>query len=659
MPRNYKRKTQRGDTSIEQYERAYVEINEGRLSLRAAALAFNIDKMTLYRYKNKKEKKENANENNTVNPEQEVKMGYSKHRQILDDAMEKELNEYITTSSKIYYGLTPKNVKELAYEFALANKVKVPDTWLNLKCATSEWFTKFLKRHPNLSMREPEPTSLSRATSFNKHNVSAFFSNLRTVLEKHKFQSKDIWNVDETGVQTVQRPSKIVAEKGARQVGKTTSAERGQTVTLAAAVSAIGNFVPPLFIFPRVFYKDHFVQGGPPGCIGTAHPSGWMTGSSFLVFMKHFHSHVKSSAEQPCLLLLDNHESHLSIDVLNFCKENGIVMLSFPPHTSHRLQPLDRSVYGPFKKFYFSSVDNWLASNPGKTVTIYDIPSLVKTAFPKAMTPNNIVAGFKTTGIMPFNPDVFQDADYLPSFVTDRSDVHNTSSVDTNPQPEPSTSTEAQSLDGNPTFDASTPSTSRGAIVKPEIIRPLPKAGERKKSGKGKQPLKSAILTDTPIKNKIEQDTRERELKKSIKKEKAKVKLFKLLSSEVKGTKTSSKEGKQNMATREKGDNNAEKDEQASSKGLSKEKYNKQSKNKKKSLISKRRPQKEDETDSDGDGEAFCLVCLKAYSSSNPGQDWIQCISCKNWAHVECGEDSNLYTCINCQSDICLSSDSD
>lgn len=46
------------------------------------------------------------------------------------------------------------------------------------------------------------------------------------------------------------------------------------------------------------------------------------------------------------------------------------------------------------------------------------------------------------------------------------------------------------------------------------------------------------------------------------------------------------------MATREKGDNNAEKDEQASSKGLSKEKYNKPSKNKKKSLILRGDPKK-------------------------------------------------------------------
>jgi hypothetical protein len=30
-------------------------------------------------------------------------------------------------------------------------------------------------------------------------------------------------------------------------------------------------------------------------------------------------------------------------------KENGIVMLTLPPHTLHKLQPLDRTVFGPYK----------------------------------------------------------------------------------------------------------------------------------------------------------------------------------------------------------------------------------------------------------------------------------------------------------------------
>ncbi|XP_046671044.1 uncharacterized protein LOC124361051 [Homalodisca vitripennis] len=105
---------------------------------------------------------------------------------------------------------------------------------------------------------------------------------------------------------------------------------------MVLAVSAIGNSVPPMFVFPRVLFKDHFIINGPPGCIGTSYPSGWIKSESFLTFIKHFHGHVRSSKGNPCLLVLDNHESHLSIEVLNFCKENGIVMLSFPPVACNR-----------------------------------------------------------------------------------------------------------------------------------------------------------------------------------------------------------------------------------------------------------------------------------------------------------------------------------
>ncbi|CAM4570494.1 unnamed protein product [Leuciscus chuanchicus] len=114
------------------------------------------------------------------------------------------------------------------------------------------------------------------------------------------------------------------------------------------------------------------------------------------------------------LLLLDNHHSHISVAAIDFCRAHGIVMLSFPPHCSHLLQPLDRSVFGPLKHYVSTAADLWMKNHPGQHMTIYDIPSLV------AATITNLAAGFYCTGIWPLNPEVFDKDAFALSFVTDR-----------------------------------------------------------------------------------------------------------------------------------------------------------------------------------------------------------------------------------------------
>ena len=153
------------------------------------------------------------------------------------------------------------------------------------------------------------------------------------------------------------------------------------------------------------------MSNGPTGSNGAANPSGWMTEDIFVLFLKHFVHYARCTKERPCLLILDNHESHLSIDGLTYVKEYGVVMLSLPPHCSHRLQPLDRSVYGPLKKHVNSACDSWILSRPGNTMSIYDIPAIVATCLPRTATPSNVIAGFKATGIHPFllNPTLHQD----------------------------------------------------------------------------------------------------------------------------------------------------------------------------------------------------------------------------------------------------------
>ena len=365
-----------------------------------------------------------------------ISVGYNKPRAVFTGAQERLLANYIEKASRMYLGLSPRGVRKLVFQFAAANNIESPTSW-TYGMAGANWLTLFLKRNKRLSIRTPEATSLSRATSFNKTNVANFFDNLAQVLEKYEFELHEIYNSDQTGITTVQRPDRVIAKRGVKQVGVLTSAERGTLVTMAIAVNASGNMVQPIFVFPRVHFRYHFITNGPAGSIGSANPSGWMIGDDFLLFMKHFVAVTKCTKEKPVLMLLDNHDSHINIPLIDYCRENGVVLLSFPPHCSHKLQPLDRSVYGPLKKYVNSSCDGWMKTHPGKTMTIYDIPGIAKEALPLAATPSNIQKGFQVSGIYPFNRNIFSEDEYMPGFVTDRPEPQPQDQPEPQPQDQP------------------------------------------------------------------------------------------------------------------------------------------------------------------------------------------------------------------------------
>ncbi|XP_018308648.1 uncharacterized protein [Mycetomoellerius zeteki] len=417
--RTYKRKTDKGNISKSIIEFACKEVILEGKSIRASAMKYKISFKTLHRYVTKLKAEKDTSQVSNIRL---TRVGYSKSRQILNDTEEIALVEYIKKVADIYYGVTPKEVRKLAYQFAIKNGSKVPASWNENKMAGEDWYRCFLKRNDNLPIRSPQATNLSRVMSFNEHNVNLFFTNLKTVCNRLKVKPSDIWNMDEIGISTVHIPDRVIVRREMKQLGKLISTERGALVTIAVAVSAIGNMVPPFFIFPKDHYVDHFIQEGPLGSAGDVNPLGWMKEEHFIKYCQHFFRYVGPSKEKLVLLLLDNHESHLSIEALDYLKENGIIVLSFPHRCSHMLQPLDRSVYGPLKKYVNTACDNWLARNPGKSLSMYHIPEIVKTALPLATTSENIQAGFRASGISPLNENIFLDTEFLGSHVTDKED---------------------------------------------------------------------------------------------------------------------------------------------------------------------------------------------------------------------------------------------
>lgn len=121
-------------------------------------------------------------------------------------------------------------------------------------------------------------------------------------------------------------------------------------------------------------------------------------------------------------MLLDNHETHTSLEVINYSRENGIVLLSFPPHCTHKMQPLDRGIYGPFKSRCKTAFNDFIISNPGKPIGIYDIAKLTGDPYLRSFTLKNIISSFSSTGLWPINFTILNDDDFMGSFATDRAD---------------------------------------------------------------------------------------------------------------------------------------------------------------------------------------------------------------------------------------------
>jgi hypothetical protein len=131
-------------------------------------------------------------------------------------------------------------------------------------------------RNPQLSLCMPQPTSLSRAAGFNRPMVENFYVDYQSVLDSQAFSPNAVWNMDESGITNVQKPDRIIATKGQRQIAKMTCGERGTTVTVVCAMSAAGSFIHPMLILLRKWQAaDGLLRGAPIGAVGAVSDRGW------------------------------------------------------------------------------------------------------------------------------------------------------------------------------------------------------------------------------------------------------------------------------------------------------------------------------------------------------------------------------------------------
>lgn len=120
------------------------------------------------------------------------------------------------------------------------------------------------------------------------------------------------------------------------------------------------------------------------------------------------------------VLVKDNHESHKYLRALEYASQNNVIFVSLPPHTTHRMQPLDRCVNGPLKTYFEQAVSVFQRSHVGRIISQYEVARLLDEAYMRAASAQNAINGFASTGIWLTNRHIFDESDFLSSTLTDR-----------------------------------------------------------------------------------------------------------------------------------------------------------------------------------------------------------------------------------------------
>ena len=183
-------------------------------------------------------------------------------------------------------------------------------------------------------------------------------------------------------------------------------------ITVVATICADGTRLSPALIYKAVSgnLQDTWLSDFDPDehdCHFASSPKGWTSdelGYSWLtdLFEKETAGKARRSHR---LLFVDGHGSHVNMKFLDWCEQHKILLAVYPPHSTHRLQPLDVGIFAPLASYYSQALDDLVRKSEGHTsISKRDFFSLFWPAFEAAFTKENIASAWSKSGIWPFDP---------------------------------------------------------------------------------------------------------------------------------------------------------------------------------------------------------------------------------------------------------------
>ncbi|CAE7016160.1 Pogo transposable element [Pyrenophora teres f. teres] len=279
------------------------------------------------------------------------------------------------------------------------------------------WVDRFVQRHPDeLISKWTTSIDNNRHKADSAKKYSLYFDLLREKIEQYHVEARYIYNMDEKGfmLSAVGRSKRIFSRTSFETGKRRSTIQDGsrEWITLLACICADGSYLEPALIYKSASsliqntwlqaldHETHQVRI-------TSSPSSWTNNDIGLAWLKQvFDRSIKAKARSSYrLLILDGHGSHLTIDFIEYCDQNKILLAIYPPHSTHTLQPLDVVLFKPLSTAYLNEVSAFMERSQGLTsMSKRDFFPLFYRAWQASFKETTILKAFEATGLSPFNP---------------------------------------------------------------------------------------------------------------------------------------------------------------------------------------------------------------------------------------------------------------
>ncbi|KFY41820.1 hypothetical protein V494_02772 [Pseudogymnoascus sp. VKM F-4513 (FW-928)] len=322
-------------------------------------------------------------------------------KQYLTPSEEKALEKHLKLMSDLGNHVRIKFIGSLA--FSIARQRSTTDK--AIKPPGKNWPRAFSKRHPALKPRGVKAMDWKRHDNNIYDKITHWFEVIGTVLQDPAILPENVYNMDETGVMLCMLGSvKVLVSKDDPRGYRGAGVKRTM-VTAIECISANGRSLLPLIIWPATTHRSNWTTFPTPGWHYAWSESGYTDSKISLEWITRvFDPQTKEQANgKPRVLICDGFGTHETLEVLEFCFENNILLCRLPSHTSHKLQPCDVGVFAPLKAAYRDEAERlYRVTN---VIGNEHLTSLYSPARDKAFTKRNITAAWAASGLFPLNPD--------------------------------------------------------------------------------------------------------------------------------------------------------------------------------------------------------------------------------------------------------------